>query len=278
MLRGIGAVVFEPFDRVALAGDRVLAAWRENAELHARIAALEVDNARLRVETRENRALRAQLGLPEWRGLPLHPVEILSLGGDPMPMSATLSAGAAAGVRVGDAVLTSEGLIGRVVEAWPGLSRAALLTDPNLEVACEIETTGVNGILRFAPAPYPHLLLTAVPLADTVRVGEAVVTSDLSLHFPRGIPVGRVTRARVDATGLMQEIEVAPAAHLSRLRHAFVAPGPRPPEDGLPHPHTNLALEHVAGGGVAGRTTARVMQAAQRAAQRAAARAATPRR
>jgi len=236
--RGVGAFLFEPFDRVVLTGDRLFAAWRESNELHRRITQLELDNQRLRSEGAENRRLRAQLELPEWRGLPLRPVEVLALGGDPMPTAATLSAGAEEGVRAGDALITADGLVGRVTEVWPSLSRAALLTDQNLAIACEVESTGVNGILRFTLAPSPRLLMTAVPLADSVRVGERIVTSELSLRFPRGIPVGRVVRARPDASGLVQEVEVAPSAQLSRLRHAFVAPGPEELSLGEPlRPH-----------------------------------------
>lgn len=224
--RGVGAFLFEPFDRVVLTVDRLFGAWRESNELHRRITQLELDVQRLRSEGAENRRLREQLELPEWRGLPLRPVEVLALGGDPMPTSATLSAGANQGVRAGDALVTADGLVGRVSEVWPKLSRAALITDQGLAIACEVETTGVNGILRFSLAPTPRLLMTAVPLADTVRVGERVVTSELSLRFPRGIPVGQVVRVRPDPSGLVQEVEVTPAAKLSRLRHAFVAPGP----------------------------------------------------
>ena len=236
-LRGIGAWLFAPFDRVAGGADRLLTSWAENTGLHARIANLELENARLRLQAAEAPRLREQLGLQAWRGLSLRPVEVLALGGtDPLPNAATLSAGREDGVQVGDAVLTSDGLIGRITEVWPSLSRAALLTDANQAVACEVETTGVNGILRFVPAPRPRLLLSAVGLADTVRVGELIVTSDLSLRFPRGIPVGRVHRVQHDPTGLMQEIEIVPAARIARLRHAFVAPGPRAPLDGIQRP------------------------------------------
>lgn len=235
-LRGAGAFVFEPFDRVALWGDRALLAWRENQDLHRRITTLELQNHQLRGALQENQQLRAQLGLPEWRGLVVRPVEVLALSGDPTPTAATLSAGAKQGVHVGDAVMTSDGLIGRVSEVYGTLSRASLLTDPNMAVACEVESTGVNGILRYTPAPQPRLLITAVPLADTIRVGERVMTSDLSVRFPRGIPVGVVTRMTRDATGLMQEIEVQPAARLSRMRHAFIVPGPTLPKDGMIRP------------------------------------------
>ena len=267
-LRSVGAFVYAPFDRIVLSGDRMLASWRENRDLHQRIAGLEAENSRLREAAAENRRLRAQLDLPVAQGLALQAVEVLALGGDPLPTSATLSAGARNGLHVGDAVLTSDGLVGRVSEVYATMARASLLTDPNLAVACVVETTGVNGVLRFTLSPSPRLLVTAVPLADTIRVGETLVTSDLSVRFPRGIPVGRVTRIRRDATGLMQEIEVSPAAQLSRLRHAFIAPGPVPPTDGLTRPRLAFEPPRIAGAARGGARIALTHSAARDSAGR----------
>ncbi len=227
-LRGIGATLFAPLDRVVLAADRLAAAWIENQELHARLAALELENARLRPLAEENRRLREPLGLPGFRDLSLRPVEVLALSGDPVPASATLSAGARAGVREGDIVVTSDGLVGRIAEAYPFTSRAMLLTDPSAAVACEVESTGVLGILRFAATPRPALALTAIPFADTVRLGQRVLTSGLSRRYPRGIPVGRIAHIGRDPGGLTQAIVVEPAARFTRLRHVFVIAGPLP--------------------------------------------------
>ncbi|MFI5371184.1 MAG: rod shape-determining protein MreC, partial [Candidatus Eisenbacteria bacterium] len=71
---------------------------------------------------------------------------------------------------------------------------------------------------------------------DTVRVGQRVLTSSLSRRYPRGIPVGVVTWLGRDPSGLMQAIEIAPAARLSRLRHVFLVPGPGPVPTGPPSP------------------------------------------
>jgi len=228
-LRGMGAWVFAPFDRVVLVVDRASAAWRENERLHERITRLELEAAHLRAAGVENRQLRESLGLPAYRALALRPVEVLALSGDLIPAAATLSAGAGQGVHPGDGVVTSDGLVGRVSEVYPGASRVALLTDPNAAVACEVESTGVQGVVRFVTSPRPRLLLTGVPLADTVRIGQLVLTSGMSLRYPRGLPVGRVERLGRDVSGLTQEIEIEPAARLSRLRHAYVVPGPALP-------------------------------------------------
>jgi rod shape-determining protein MreC len=106
-----------------------------------------------------------------------------------------------------------------------------LLTDPNSAVACEVESTSVLGVLRFVTLPRPRLVLTGVPLSDTLHAGERVLTSGMSRHYPRGIRVGTITVIGRDAGGLTQEIEVAPAAQLSRVRHVFVMTPPTLPED-----------------------------------------------
>jgi rod shape-determining protein MreC len=228
-LRGVGAAVFAPLDRIVLAADRMAAGWRENRELHQRVTLLELENAHLRGLAVENRALREQLGLAGYLGPALGPAEVLAMTGEPHPAAATLSIGARQGVRTGDAVVTSGGLVGRIGEVYAGLSRVVLLTDPNASVSCEVESTGVLGIVRFFPAPHPRLVLTSVPFVDTVRVGQRVLTSGLSLRYPRGIPVGRVVRVGSTEGGLTQEVELAPAARLTRLRYAFVIPGPSRP-------------------------------------------------
>jgi rod shape-determining protein MreC len=228
-LRGVGAFLFAPLDRLVLVADRMTAAWRENEALHRRVTELELEVSRLRDAGAENQRLRDSLALPPYRGVTLRTVEVLALTGEPIPSAATLSAGARQGVHVGDGVVTSEGLVGRVGEVYGGLSRVVLLTDPLAAVACEVESTGVQGILRFTGTPYPRLVLTEVPVADTVRLHERVITSGMSLRYPRGIPVGMVKRVSVDPSGLTQDIEVAPAARLSRIRHAFIVPGPALP-------------------------------------------------
>jgi rod shape-determining protein MreC len=214
---------------VVLVADRIAAAWRENQRLHQRIAELEIENQRLRTAGVENRRLREGLSLPVPAGGVLRPVEVLSLSGGAIPLAATLSAGTRAGVREGDVVVSGDGLLGRIGEAWPSHARVVLLTDPNSAVACEVESTGVLGVLRFTTFPHPRMVLTGVPLSDTVRAGQRLLTSGLTARYPRGLPVGRVARTGVDPSGLTQDLEVELTARLSRIRHAFVITRPAVP-------------------------------------------------
>src|SRR5689334_23168003 len=101
-LRGVGAFIFSPFDRLVLAADRLDSAWREDQHLHLRIVALEVENQRLRTGGQENQRLRQLLELPGYHARALRPVEILSLSGEGIVTAATLSAGARSGIHEGD--------------------------------------------------------------------------------------------------------------------------------------------------------------------------------
>jgi rod shape-determining protein MreC len=227
-LRAVGAWAFAPLDRAVLSVGRVSSAWRENQRLHQRITELELETTHLRSAAVENQALRRQLALPTWSGVPVKPIEILAISGEPVPVAAVLSAGRRQGVETGDAVLTDEGLLGRVTEVYPTLSRAALITDPIAAVACEVETTGVLAVLRSDNTSGPRLTLTGIPVNDTVRVGQRVLTSGLSRRYPRGLPVGVISRIGRDPNGLTQKVEVTPTARFSRLRYGFVMAGPRP--------------------------------------------------
>lgn len=223
-LREVGSWLFTPLDRAALAIDRAVAAWSENRQLHERLAQLELENARLRAADVENAQLRGLLGFAQARKTALIPAEIVALSGEAAPSNATLDVGRNRGVKAGDVVMTRDGLLGRVGEVYAFSSRAILLTDLNNAVACEVESTGVQGVLRFDLRPRPRLVLTVDPFVDTVSVGQRVLTSGLSRRYPRGIAVGTVVGMGRDPSGLTLEIEVTPAARFTRLRHAFVLP------------------------------------------------------
>jgi cell shape-determining protein MreC len=57
-----------------------------------------------------------------------------------------------------------------------------------------------------------------------------VLSSGLSRRYPRGVPVGVIHKLGRRPDGLTQDVEIASAARLSRLRHGFVLPRPRPLE------------------------------------------------
>lgn len=117
--------------------------------------------------------------------------------------SALLEAGTEQGIRVGQPVINSGGVLGRIVEAGRRSSRLLLLTDPNSRIPVLVGASQTRAILTGDSGPEPRL--TMLPQGTALDHGEEIVTSGLGGMFPRGLRVGNVSmtprgpRATLDA-------------------------------------------------------------------------------
>ncbi len=225
-MTGAAAALLAPANSTLHWIQSVASARSDASRLAREVAQLRIDRDRMIDSGLENARLKAMLGFVE-RGRPaLRTFQVAGVAGEPWPIVYHLGGGAAQGLRIGQAVLAAEGLVGRITRVDAQTASVALLTDPNAPIACEVVGSGVRGVLKFRFGPDPGLYLTAVPLTDTVRVGDRIVTSATSLLFPAGIPVGRVTQVGREPTGLLSAIRIDTFAPLSRLREVMVAAGP----------------------------------------------------
>jgi rod shape-determining protein MreC len=229
VITGAAAALLAPANSTLHSIQSVASARSDATRLSGEVAQLRIERDRMLDAGLENARLRNLLGFAE-RGRPtLQAAQVVGVAGEPWPVIYHLSGGSDRGLAVGQAVLSPEGLVGRIVRVDGRTSSVALITDPNAPVACEVVGSGVRGVLKFRFGPDPGLYLTAVPLTDTVRVGERIVTSETSVLFPPGIPVGRVSRVGREPTGLLSAIRIEPFAPLSRVREVLVAVGPIAP-------------------------------------------------
>src|SRR5262249_15926106 len=58
--------------------------------------------------------------------------------------------------------------------------------------------------------------------SDDVKVGDLVVTSNLSNIFPKGFPIGTVTSIDKSRYGLSQDVEIKPAVEPLNLEEIFI--------------------------------------------------------
>ncbi|MEE8532178.1 MAG: rod shape-determining protein MreC [Alphaproteobacteria bacterium] len=165
------------------------------------------DNARLREENARLRHWYAVARALEEENAAFR--DLLSFVADPQPSFITarvignsggafvrtllLHAGARDGVRKGQAVVSGDGLVGRVVEAGDRSSRILLLTDLNARIPVVIESTRVPGILAGDNTDRPRL--TFLPVNARASPGDRIVTSGQGGMLPPGLPIGLVAVA-----------------------------------------------------------------------------------
>jgi rod shape-determining protein MreC len=137
-----------------------------------------------------------------------------------------LDLGSDDGVRVNCPVLNADGLVGKVISVTRGESRVLLLLDPNCKVSALLQKTRETGVIAGLEAGFsraPRCRMTFVERNAKVTAGQAVITSGLGGVFPKGILIGTVTDAHLNAqTGMYQDVDVKPAVDFTRLEEVVV--------------------------------------------------------
>jgi rod shape-determining protein MreC len=65
--------------------------------------------------------------------------------------------------------------------------------------------------------------MTYVNRDATIKPGEPVISSGFGGVFPKGIPIGTVTRAQLNKqTGMYQDVDIKPAVDFRRLEEVLV--------------------------------------------------------
>ena len=222
---------------------------RDKRDLGAQVARLEHRIRQLEGLEQENEELREQLGFARLGRHKLVMCEVVGRGGaSGWWQTVTLNTGRADVIRPNMAVVTKDGLIGKTFEVTKHTCSVLLITDPNSKVSCEFSRVGACGIVRGRGVDrrggkvlemmcaMPEVTAAYVPRDRKIVRGDEVVTSGLGGVYPRGLPIGRVTDARVDASRLYQRVDIVPSADMSRLRYVFVVDTETAREDEDPPP------------------------------------------
>jgi len=115
---------------------------------------------------------------------------VVSDNGGPFVETVIVNVGAEKGVRSGQAVIDTDGLVGRVVATGAKASRVLLLTDLNSRIPVVIEPAHYKAILAGDNTNWPRL--DYISNIGGVSAGDRVVTSGDGGLIPPGLPIGIV--------------------------------------------------------------------------------------
>jgi rod shape-determining protein MreC len=199
-----------------------LEAKGENEDLRDEVEDLRMQLAESETARRDVRELRGLVGLTEADGFPqgTEPVAARVIARSPTVWysSVKIDKGSGDGLREDQPVIARGGLIGKVTSVTGGTAEVTLITDASSAVSAQVQPNGASGIV---------LLLDYIEKGRRVTEGTIVVTSGLTSSrveslFPRGVPIGRVTRVDPEEVEQFQRVHVQPFADIRQVDYVQV--------------------------------------------------------
>jgi rod shape-determining protein MreC len=251
--RGV-ATIFAPVGEVAeraLKPARDLVNWfdetfdarGENDELREEVAELRAEVTAAEEAAGENQQFRKLLGLAETTpGLAEYDlVTARVVGRSPTVWysDVTIEHGSSSGIERNDAVVTGDGLVGRITTVTAGTAQVQLITDHDNAVSAKVLPSGPMGIVEPEVGDPEDLLLDFIDNEETIQENQTLITAgwsdglEISSAYPPGIPIGRVTETEAGEQEEFQRVHVEPFADLRQLEYVQVLTG-GPERPGVP--------------------------------------------
>lgn len=201
--------------------------WLQNDDSGAdsnRVKQLEAENERLKAE---NKKYKNELDMDDISEYDPISSTVIARNPDQWMNRFVINKGAKAGVKTNMAVMTTEGLVGRVTKVNQFSSQVDLIStntrSNRLSVDIQHDGENVFGLIDHFDEKNEELVITDINNKDKIDKGDKVVTSGLADQLPSNLYVGEVTKVSNDDYGLSKEVRVKTGANLGDLSHVYVA-------------------------------------------------------
>jgi rod shape-determining protein MreC len=192
---------------------------RQNDELRNQIGQLKLENQFLKTELATADRVKA-LSLFQARSQSKTlAARIIGNATGANSKAVFIDRGSGSGVESGMAVVTPDGIVGKVVSAYPTASLVLLITDANFAAGVISQKSRVHGTLK-GQGHDGTVLVDYIQNEEKVDPGEWFYTSGDDRIFPKGFPVGQVTTVRNGR--LLKEVYVAPSGFQGGLEEVLV--------------------------------------------------------
>lgn len=191
----------------------------ENERLRTDLGALQIRNKELESEALESKRL-ANLwtfreGHPEVQMLA---AQVIGASADPSSHTLFVNRGTRDRLRNNLAVVTPEGIVGKIVEVFGSTAQVLLINDKESGVGALFADSRTHGVVKGSGDPEPHM--DYVVNDEKISPGQTVLTSGEDRIFPKGLLIGTVMDSK--AAQPFQIIRVRPAARLDRLEDVII--------------------------------------------------------
>ncbi|MGA2593220.1 MAG: rod shape-determining protein MreC [Bryobacteraceae bacterium] len=186
---------------------RVHDAREENRHLQAELDRLKMENLFLKSELSTADRAKALVAFQARTPSKTIAARVIASGAGANSKVVFLDRGSGSGVEKGMPVVTPDGIVGKVIAAYPTASEVMLVTDPDFAAGVISQKNHVAGTLK--GQGYANCKVDYVPSEEKIEVGDLFYTSGDDRVFPRGFPVGAVLSVR--SASPYKEIIVEPS-------------------------------------------------------------------
>jgi rod shape-determining protein MreC len=194
---------------------------RQNQDLQAEITRLRLEQVRLKEDAEQAHRLQALVGFKEKFISQTLPAQVIGTSGSEQSHVIYIDKGVHDGIKVDMAVITPDGIVGKIKDVLPLSSQVLMINDRESGAGVILEKSRLQGVLR--GTTLGELLVDGVMADQKVDVGDQIIASGGDRIYPKGLPVGTVASVAPDReTGTFLTIKVKPSADLSRLEEVLV--------------------------------------------------------
>jgi rod shape-determining protein MreC len=191
----------------------------ENRQLKEQIEQMRLEQVRLSDDAAQARRLQTLLAFKEQYIAKTVAAQVIGSSGSDLSRVIYIDKGENSGIKRDMAVITSDGVVGKVLLVYPNEAQVLLISDQSSGVGAILEKSRLQGVIRGTASG--EVNLERVMSDEQVQPGEAVLTSGGDRIFPKGLAVGTVSKVG-SGKDLFLNIKVRPAADLSKLEEVLV--------------------------------------------------------
>jgi rod shape-determining protein MreC len=191
----------------------------ENDRLHSELGRLQLRNRELESRAVEADRLAALLGFHSANpNVQMVAAQVIGANADASSRTIFINRGDQDHLRKNMAVITPDGIVGKVVEVYQDTSQVLLITDRESGVGALFSGSRTHGVIKGMSEPY--LLMDYVINEEKVSPGQEILTSGEDQIFPKDLLIGTVVKSKNGNP--FSVINVRPAARLDRLEEVLV--------------------------------------------------------